>query len=341
MKFDYVIGNPPYAEEISTSKENKSLSRQIFPDFIMASAKLSNIATELVTPSRWFAGDAQDKSFLKLRDFFKQYNHISRIVHYPNENDVFKDVIIKGGVSYFVYKQAHFGNVRFSTITGGKATTVERPLFEDGLDIVLSDPIQISILGKVKSKTTRYLTEYTKGRNAFGIIGKESVIDEISEACPFENSCHLRIKGNILRYITADKVTKSVDVFNAYKVFISKSAGAPGKDTKIIGAAYLGEPQTACSDSLIPIGCFDNRIEAENLRKYMASKFLRYMVSILKMSQNVTQIVYRYVPLQNFTSNSDINWSASIHDIDQQLYKKYGLSQQEIDFIESHVKEMA
>ena len=65
------------------------------------------------------------------------------------------------------------------------------------------------------------------------------------------------------------------------------------------------------------------------------------MVSILKMSQNVTQIVYRYVPLQNFTSNSDINWSVSIHDIDQQLYKKYGLSQQEIDFIESHVKEMA
>ena len=174
------------------------------------------------------------------------------------------------------------------------------------------------------------MTEYTKGRNAFGIIGKESVIDEISEACPFENSCQLRIKGNILRYITADKVTKSVDVFNAYKVFISKSAGAPGK-----------EPQTACSDSLIPIGCFGNRLEAENLRKYMASKFLRYMVSILKMSQNVTQIVYRYVPLQNFTSNSDINWSVSIHDIDQQLYKKYGLSQQEIDFIESHVKEMA
>ena len=70
MKFDFVIGNPPYQEDISTSKDNKSLSKQIFPDFIKVSVELSNIATELITPSRWFAGDAQDKSFLKLRKFF-------------------------------------------------------------------------------------------------------------------------------------------------------------------------------------------------------------------------------------------------------------------------------
>ena len=150
----------------------------------------------------------------------------------------------------------------------------------------------------------------------------------------------MRIKGNEIRYITADKITKCKDVFNAYKIFISKSAGAPGKDLKIIGAAYVGEPHTACSDSLIPIGCFDNLIEAQNLQKYMATKFLRFMVSILKMSQNVTQIVYRYVPLQDFTSSSDIDWSQSIANIDKQLYKKYNLSDEEINFIETNVKEM-
>lgn len=340
MKFDFVIGNPPYQEEISTSEDNKSLSKQVFPDFIKASAELSNIATELITPSRWFAGDAQDKSFLKLRKFFQENNHISRLVHYQDEKEVFDNVVIKGGVSYFVYKPDYTGNVKFSTVTKGKETSVNRPLFEDGLDIVLSDETQISILMKVKNKSKIFLTEFTKGRNAFGIIGKDSIIQDISEDKPFDNCCKLRIKGNEIRYITSDKVKKCIDVFNAYKIFVSKSAGAPGKDLKIIGTAYVGEPHTACSDSLIPIGCFDNIIEAQNLQKYMTTRFLRFMVSILKMSQNVTQIVYRYVPLQDFTSSSDIDWSQSIADIDKQLYKKYNLSDEEINFIETNVKEM-
>lgn len=341
MKFDFVIGNPPYQEEISTSKENKSLSKQVFPDFIRIATELSSTAAELITPSRWFAGDAQDKSFLKLREFLKENNHISKIVHYQNEKEIFSNVVIKGGVSIFMYKPDYSGDVQFSTVTNGKEITVKRPLFEEGLDIVLSNETQISILMKIKEKSKRFLTEYTKGRNAFGIIGKESVIEEISSSKPFEKSCQLRIKGDVIRYITADKVTKSIDVFNAYKVFVSKSAGAPGKDLKIIGVSYVGAPQAACSDSLIPIGCFDNPIEAENLQKYMSTRFLRFMVSILKMSQNVTQIVYRYVPIQDFTENSDIDWSVSIAEIDKQLYKKYNLTQEEIDFIESHVKEMS
>ena len=340
MKFDFVIGNPPYQEDISTSKDNKSLSKQVFPDFIKVSAELSNIATELITPSRWFAGDAQDKSFVKLRKFFRENNHISRLVHYQDEKEVFDNVVIKGGVSYFVYKPNYTGNVTFSTVMKGKETKVSRPLFEDGLDIVLPDEMQISILMKVKNKTKKFLTDYTKGRNAFGIIGKDSLIQKISENEPFDNCCQLRIKGNIIKYITSDKVTKCMDVFNAYKIFVSKSAGAPGKDLKIIGPSYIGEPHTACSDSLIPIGCFDNLSEAQNLQKYMTTKFLRFMVSILKMSQNVTQIVYRYVPLQDFTDHSDIDWSVSVANIDKQLYKKYGLSEEEITFIENNVKEM-
>lgn len=162
MKFDFVIGNPPYQEDISTSKDNKSLSKQVFPDFIKVSAELSNIATELITPSRWFAGDAQDKSFVKLRKFFRENNHISRLVHYQDEKEVFDNVVIKGGVSYFVYKPNYTGNVTFSTVMKGKETKVSRPLFEDGLDIVLSDEMQISILMKVKNKTKKFLTDYTK-----------------------------------------------------------------------------------------------------------------------------------------------------------------------------------
>ena len=113
-----------------------------------------------------------------------------------------------------------------------------------------------------------------------------------------------------------------------------------GKDLKIIGLPYIGYPFEACTDSLIPIGKFDELIEALNLEKYIKSKFLRYLVSILKTSQNVTQIVYKFVPLQDFTTESDIDWSKSIVEIDQQLYVKYALSPAEIGFIESMIKPM-
>lgn len=162
----------------------------------------------------------------------------------------------------------------------------------------------------------------TKGRNAFGIIGKPSVVNAISSSEKTEEACELRCKANEIRYITEDKVTKNIDLFlNKYKVFISKSAGAPNTDRKVIGQPYLGKKRSACTDSLIPIGEFDSIEEAQNLLKYLCTKFLRFMVSIVKSSQNVTQIVYRFVPAQDFTSSSDINWAESIDNLDEQLYK--------------------
>ena len=104
--------------------------------------------------------------------------------------------------------------------------------------------------------------------------------------------------------------------------------------------AYIGKPNSVCTDSLIPIGKFDSEIEAINLQKYMKTKFLRTMIGMLKTSQNISQNVYAFVPLQDFTDDSDINWSQSIQEIDQQLYRKYNLTQNEIDFIESKIKEM-
>ena len=340
MKFDFVIGNPPYQEEISEDKSNSSLAKQLFPLFVYEAVKSSKNCVSLITPARWFAGDAQDKSFKKLRDFFRENNHISRIVFYPNDKEVFKNVEVKGGVCYFLYKCDYSGDMLFTTIENGKINKISRPLFEDGLEVVITDQIKISVLMKIKNLTSDYLTKITKGRNAFGIIGKEDVVLDISSEEKFDNCCELRIKGDKIRYISKNVVQKNVDVFKSYKVFISKSAGAPNKDLKVIGKSYIGRPYTACTDSLIPVGCFDNEFEALSLQKYMSTKFLRYMVSILKMSQNVTQIVYGFVPLQDFTAKSDIDWTKSVADIDRQLYQKYGLTQQEIDFIETKVKEM-
>ncbi len=337
MKFDAIIGNPPYQENISSSDENASLGKQLFPTFITSAIKLNPKYISLITPSRWFAGDAQDKSFLKLREFIKENNHISKIVNYPDCRDVFDNVTIKGGVSYFLFEDSYEGNVDFYNSSNNNVSKQNRPLFEDGLDIILSDTMDYELIKKVKEKEFVSMTEITKGRNAFGIIGKPDVVNNISFVDKKDGLVKLQCKGEEIRWTDPKNVTKNIDVFEKFKVFISKSAGDPGKDRRVIGKPYIGEPYTCCTDSLIPIGKFDTLEEAINLQSYLKTRFVRYMISILKVSQNVTQTVYQFVPMQNFKNNSDISWSAGIDNLDEQLFKKYNFTEEQIDWIISKV----
>jgi len=339
MKFDAIVGNPPYQEGIG-SEGNESLSKQLFPMFIESAVALKSNYVSMITPSRWFTADAQDKSFLKLREFAKNNNHFSKIYHYRNEKDLFNNVEIKGGINYFLFDVTHEGKVQFYNCELTQKVCTIRNLFEDGMDIIICDEKQYPIICKVKRKSFKPLTHITTGRNAFGIIGKQSNVEKISSTSKFDDCAVLRCKGNELRYIQKDLVEKNKEIFKKYKVFISKSAGNPNSDKNVIGYPYIGNPYEACTDSLIPVGCFDTRQEAENLQKYMKTQFLRFMVSILKSSQNVTQIVYGFVPLLDFTEKSDIDWAKSVSEIDKQLYEKYGLSKEEIESIETKVSAM-
>jgi len=338
MKFGAIVGNPPYQAPISTAESNKSLSKQLFPDFIKISLSLNSSYVCLITPMRWFTGDAQDKSFVSLRKYLKSHNGISNLCLYHDVRDVFSNVVIKGGVCIFLNQNGYKGNVRFN-IKGKDCDIIQiRPLFEQGMDIILSDNRDYKILQKIHHENS--LTQITTGRNPFGIIGKEDFVQSISTLNKAKDSCVLRCKNNNIRYVTRDKLTKNKDILKKYKIIISKSAGDPATDKNIIGTPYLGNPWDACTDSFITIGAFNTKAEAIHLQKYIKTTFLRYLVSILKTSQNVTQIVYKYVPLQNFTSKSDIDWSKTIAEIDQQLFTKYGLTAEEIAFIESKVKPM-
>lgn len=338
LKFGAVVGNPPYQENISTTTDNSGLGKQLFPWFLMISMKLGAKYVTLITPSRWFTGDAQDKSFIKLREFIKDNNHIKALFNYKDEKELFQNVEIKGGVNYFLYEDGYNGKVEFSNCYQGSINTQLRDLFEEGMDVIINNGEDYPILSKVKNEDFSSLTKITTGRNAFGIIGKPSVVESVSLSERAEDTVELRCKDNVIRWIKPDIVNKNRDIFEKYKVFISKSAGNPNSDAKVIGYPYVGGPMSACTDSLFPIGKFDTLQEASNLAKYLKTKFLRFMVSILKSSHNVTQIVYKFVPMQNFTEESDIDWTKSIQEIDKQLYEKYGLSQEEIDYIESKIK---
>lgn len=342
VKIEAVVGNPPYQEIIGSSSDgNESLGKQLFPTFIKLSINLTSRYSCIISPSRWFTGDAQDKSFVKLREFFRKNNKIEKIVYYKNEKDVFNDVEIKGGVNYFLYNKNLTSSLcEFTTISGNDKQTSKRELFNEGLDVIIVDDIAFPILKKVIKENFEPLTNITTGRNPFGIIGKESYLNKIAQNFNDGTLFELRCKADTIKWIKEESVTKNLNIFNNYKVFISKSAGNPNSDLKVIGQPYIGKPKTACTDSLFTIGNFDNLTETINLQKYIKTKFLRYLVSILKISQNVTQIVYAYVPMQNFTNSSDIDWSKTIPEIDQQLYKKYNLTEEEINFIESKIKPM-
>lgn len=345
MKFDAVVGNPPYQENVG-STSNRSLSKQLFPYFIMCSIEINVKYISLITPSRWFTANAQDRSFIMLRKFLKENNHFSHIVSYLNSKEVFSDVNIPGGINYFLYNKEHTGEIVFTEVSNENKTVIIRPLFEEGLDIVLPMNKTIAILRKITKNNFNSMENIVTGRNPFGVPATNAELNKST------TTVRDRIHNNPIlcayeeiRYISSHKITRNKDLAKRWKVFTSKMNGGAGtllddKVVAILGKTFVMEPNTVCSNTLIAIGNFNTKIEAENLDKYMSTKFFRFMLGIKKVSQVLTSNVYSFAPLQDFTDKSDIDWNKSIKEIDMQLYKKYNLSQDEIDFIEGIIKEM-
>ena len=344
VNFDVVLGNPPYQEIVGNEVSNKALGKQLFPYFIMASARIANLSC-LITPSRWFTGNGQDGSFPKLREFAFNNNHFKKITNHLT-NDVFQGISV-GSINYYLYDNSYVGDVEFKEVVGNSINSVKRPLFEQDMDKILPMNIMSYYIKKVQGHPEfKSLTEITTSRNPFGVPDSNARLLSVSSKqkdkthtipmlCAFEE----------IMYVAPDIVRRNTDIFAKWKIFTSKMNGGAGtlfddKKVSIIGRSFVGEPNTICSGALIAIGSFDTRCEAENLKKYMETKFLRFMVGLMKSSQALYQNVYQFVPMQDFTENSDIDWSKPIDEIDAQLYAKYNLTPEEIAFIESKVKEM-
>lgn len=341
VKFGAIVGNPPYQEIISKSKGNKSLGKQLFPNYIKLSMDITDVYATLITPSKWFTADAQDNSFPKLREYAKRNNHFKKIKTMANGASVFEGTEL-GSVNYFLFEKQYTGNTEF--IHDKEENSAYRPLFEEDMEQIISMNSMVSILNKVRNhEDFDTLMTITKGRNAFGITGKEAT-SKTSETY-FDGSYLVMCSHERIRYTKEEEITKNKELANRYKVFMSKANGAAGilgekDEVAILGKPYIGSNRSVCTDSLIPIGDFSTEQEAINLSKYLLTKFLRFMVGILKSSQNISQVVYKFVPMQSFTNESDIDWSKSINEIDEQLFDKYGLSIEESEHIKSSIKDM-
>ncbi len=337
MKFDAIVGNPPY----QITQENTS-DDPIYYHFYDLSFKLSSFVT-LITPARFlFNVGKTPKEWNKkvLND-----NHFKVIRYNQDSSYFFPNTEIKGGIAITIRDESkNFGKIGAFSIYPQLNTILNK--IENTKDfksimneIYLQNKFNLAVLYK----------DFPEYKNIIGSKGIEKrlttkIFDQINVFTKEKSSTDdIKIIGLIdnsryYRYIPM----KYLDVhenLSKYKVILPKSNGTGALGEKL-SAPFIGEPKLGYTQSFIGIGAFNNKTEAEAALKYIKTKFTRTMLGILKVTQDNNKPVWKFVPLQDFTSSSDINWNGSISDIDRQLYHKYNLTNEEIAFIEDHIKPM-
>jgi hypothetical protein len=348
MKFDFCIGNPPYQEE----KEGTS-DKPIYNTFMDAAFNLADVV-ELITPGRFlFDAGKTPKDWNK-----RMLNDPNLVVlkYYSDSRDVFNGVHFAGGVAITCRNlKKQYGAIQ-TFIPDDNLRGIFHKVCEDACDNGSISSLMILqnrfIMDALFSDHPEYRTYIDSKGEEKERTERRLVSSAISTFAVFHENCQalsdIQILGiengncRIRRWVSSKYIEDNGNL-NKYKVVVPKSYGtglvADG-NAQIIGLPEILEPNIGYTQSFIGIGQYDTLQEAENVLKYLKSKFCRICLAITKVTQDNPPEKWKYVPLQDFTSSSNIDWDKSITEIDQQLYKKYSLSQEEIDFIESRVKEM-
>lgn len=342
MKFDAVVGNPPY--QINDGGGMGSSAVPIYHKFIQQAKKLNPNYLSIIIPARWFTGG---RGLDEFREEMLNDKRISELHDFPKASDCFPNVEIKGGVVYFLWDKDYKGKTKIFTHSGDEITSKsERDLLEKGAETFIRNNEVISTLHKVQLLKEKTFADIISSNDPFGfdvrVEGSYKRIKPQYKKEPFENAVKFYYNGwqkSGIGYVKKENIRKNLEMINDYKVLITKAWGI-GDISKDMLQPLLVEPKSCCTETYLVIGPFNSKKEAEKVIVYTQTKFFRLLVSLIKITQNAMKKVYRFVPLQDFTQNSDIDWSKSISEIDQQLYKKYNLSKEEIAFIEEKVQPM-
>ena len=343
MKFDYVIGNPPYQD--SSVGDNTTYQPPVYHQFMDASFKVAD-KVMLITPARFlFNAGSTPKEWNRERLNDKNFKVLK---YFEDSRDIFNKVSIAGGIA-ITYRDINreFGKINIF-ITNQKMRDVRQKVvgnssFKSFSNIVITRTAY-RLTDKLHNDFPNAINQLSNGHK---YDMSTNIFDRLPEVFfdikPENNVEYAMILGRqnkerVYKYIKREYINDVLN-FNSYKVFMPK-AGGDGSFGDCVPPMEIGVPNEGNTETFISIGSFDTLKDAENCMKYIKTKFFRSLLSLYKMTQDVTPEKFIDIPLQDFTSNSDIDWEKSIKEIDKQLYSKYNFTEEEITFIETNVKEM-
>ncbi|MDP0589478.1 MAG: Eco57I restriction-modification methylase domain-containing protein [Candidatus Endonucleobacter bathymodioli] len=320
MKFDVIIGNPPY--QMSDGGAQKSAS-PIYHKFVEQAKKLNPRYLTMIIPARWYSGGKGIDNFRKsmLGD-----DKISILHDFPETSDCFSGLNIRGGVCYFLWEREHKGECKIYSHKGEHTgIPVVRPLLEKDSDLFIRYNEAISILRKVREKNESSFSKLVSARKAFGLSTYVK-----GEKEPFQDSVKLYQNGGV-GYTKREVIVKNTKWIDKWKVIVPYAS--PGTDNYphlILSRPKISEPGSCSTETYLVIGPFTSKEECENVISYMKTSFLRFLILLIKPSQHVTQKTYQFVPIQKFNTE----WN------DKKLFERYGITKKEQGFINTLIKPM-
>jgi site-specific DNA-methyltransferase (adenine-specific) len=319
MKFDVIIGNPPY--QLSDGGFGRSAS-PIYHYFVRQAKKLNPRYLVMIIPARWYSGG---KGLDEFREEMVHDNRIREIHDYPDSSDVFPGVQIKGGVCYFKWDRDNNGLCKIFNYVHDAVSVQERPLLEEGADSFVRYNEAISILKKVRAFKEPSIKDMVSSRKPFGLTTNIK-----GKPTPFPAAVKLYQNGGI-GWIAREDIPQHQEWIDQWKVLIPRlGSGSDSFPHPILGLPFIGEPGSACTETYLVIGPIVNQLEAQNVISYIRTRLFRFLVLLKKSTQDATSKVYTFVPNQDFSKP----WT------DEELYAKYGLTADEISFIEQMIRLM-
>lgn len=319
MQFDVIVGNPPY--QLNDGGFGKSAA-PLYHKFVEQAKKLNPKYLMMIIPSRWFAGG---KGLDEFRNNMLNDKGIRVLVDYWDSTDCFPGVDIAGGICYFLRDKDYSGDCEIINIHRDKESKSKRPLNE--FETLVRFGVAAQIIKKVKTFKETDMSKQVSSRKPFGLATNDR---------PMEKGDLTLIWNGGEGFYESSKILVGKELIEKWKVITSKVSydhgGQPDKDgtRRVLSRIEILPPKTICTETYIIAGSYSSKKECENLVKYLKTKFVRFLVSQLSFSQDITKDRFSFVPLQDFSEP----WT------DEKLYKKYCLTQEEIDFIESMIRPM-
>lgn len=344
MKFDAIVGNPPYQEMDGGAQASAS---PIYQHFVTTSKAINPKYISFIMPTRWYVGG---KGLDDFREEMLNDVHLRTLYDCLTPEDIFPNTNIRGGVCYYLWDRSYDHTENLARVVTFEHNEIVadlmRPLKIEGIDVFIRDGKAVEILDKIlidDGNPTEMIDKFISVRKPFGLEGNFIKSKDFHESKDrLKNPIICYGKGKVAGYVEREIVKVRTEWIDQWKVFTPRAnnIGTELNDDNL--NTFIGKPGTICTESYIVVGADLNlnRFSSKNLSKYLTSKFARYMHSLGKASQDATAKTYRFVPLQDFTDHSDIDWSKPMKEIDGQLYQKYHFSQQEIDYIEQKIKDM-